>query len=297
MRGEEKRNGGFILLHRAIKDNWIWADADKLKWWLDILLSVNYADADVLLGNVVVKCKRGQSIKSLPTWSKQWRVDIGKVRRFLDLLQDQKMIVKENVQKTTRITVCNYDSYNDMRHDNDTKTTRKRIPNELSMTSNKEEVNKKETIKDIPASIKDQSKTKLPEEDPAVYKSIDKTKEVIYDYIKKRPLFIEPYIDFWNLFAKEKGLSFISAITENRKIRLRIREQEFNFPEILRKAGQSEFMLSGSWFGFDWIIKNQDNYIKTLEGNYDNKKAPVIPINHNLSPTEEAGKEILNSIQ
>jgi hypothetical protein len=28
----------------------------------------------------------------------------------------------------------------------------------------------------------------------------------------------------------------------------------------------------GKWFGFDWIIENNSNYIKVLEGNYDKKE-------------------------
>ena len=42
--------------------------------------------------------------------------------------------------------------------------------------------------------------------------------------------------------------------------------------EILRKAQCSDFLISSKWFGFDWLLENDGNYLKVLEGNYDNGK-------------------------
>jgi DNA-binding transcriptional regulator YhcF (GntR family) len=108
----EVKSAGFIFLHRSIRQHWIWKDAKKLKWWLDILMECNHADQKVSIGFELIECKRGQSLNSQLTWAKQWRVDVSTVRRFLKLLENDAMICSENVQKTTRITVCNYDSYN-----------------------------------------------------------------------------------------------------------------------------------------------------------------------------------------
>ena len=108
----ESKNAGFVFLHRSIRDHWIWKDALKLKWWIDILMECNHSDQKVSIGYDLIECKRGQSINSLLTWSMFWRIDVSTVRRFFNLLENDKMIVTENVQKTTRLTVCNYDSYN-----------------------------------------------------------------------------------------------------------------------------------------------------------------------------------------
>lgn len=107
------------------------------------------------------------------------------------------------------------------------------------------------------------------------YKKLDKSKKSIYEFIRnKSPGFIEPYRDFWNLFAGEKGMPEVKTINEKRrkKLLLRVREKSFDFPEILRKAGKSEFILNGKWFGFDWIIENDSNYLKVIEGSYDKKE-------------------------
>jgi hypothetical protein len=147
MKQELTFNNGWIQLHRTIHKHWIWKDANKLKWWIDILLTVNHTDAKILIGNALIECKRGQSINSLETWAKRWGVSKSKVRRFLILLQNDSMIVSESVQKTTRITVCKYESYQGKRNNNETIVNHKRNDSETMATPNnnvEEEKKKKE---------------------------------------------------------------------------------------------------------------------------------------------------------
>ena len=111
---------GWIKLSRTIKEHWIWKDPKKLKWWIDILLSVNHSTAKVNIGNQLFECGRGQSIQSLSTWARQWGVSKDKARNFLVLLEKDGMITHENIGKSTRITVCNYDIYQGELHDKQT---------------------------------------------------------------------------------------------------------------------------------------------------------------------------------
>lgn len=136
-----KDNIGFIALHRKIRDHWIWDDADKLKWWLDILLECNHSGQKVLFGYDTLECNRGQSLHSLEQWAKRWRVDVGKVRRFFELLEREAMIVRENVKKTTRLTVCNYDTYNKPRQSNEFRTNSQQIQNESQTNTNNNDKN------------------------------------------------------------------------------------------------------------------------------------------------------------
>ena len=153
MKQELTFNNGWIQLHRTIHKHWIWKDANKLKWWIDILLTVNHTDAKILIGSQLIECKRGQSINSLETWAKRWGVDKSKVRRFLILLENDTMIVTENVFKTTRLTVCKYDSYQGVRNDNETQVKRKRNASETQATPNnnveEEIINKDSTLRDL----------------------------------------------------------------------------------------------------------------------------------------------------
>ncbi len=135
---------GWIKLHREIKDHWIWQDSLKLKWWLDILLTVNHAPAKVNIGMQLYDCDKGQSIMSLSSWADRWKVSKDKARNFLVLLEKDGMITHESLGKTTRITVCNYDSCQSDLHDNQTQSQRKANDSQtLSHTNKKNKKNKK----------------------------------------------------------------------------------------------------------------------------------------------------------
>jgi len=111
---DDNKNMGFIRIFRSIKNHWLWQDEKKLKWWFDILISANYSSQKVLIKGSLIECGRGQSIKSLETWAKDWLTTKKTVQTFFKLLSSDRMILIENLKVTTRITVCNYDSYNNM---------------------------------------------------------------------------------------------------------------------------------------------------------------------------------------
>ena len=102
---------GWIKIHRQLKDHWLWKSERRLKWWIDILLTVNHSDSKVMIKGNLIECKRGQSIRSLDTWAKDWNVSKGAVRDFFRLLQSDGMLLTESLQFTTRITICKYEDY------------------------------------------------------------------------------------------------------------------------------------------------------------------------------------------
>ena len=95
--------------------------------------------------------------------------------------------------------------------------------------------------------------------------------QVVKDWISKNnPQFIEPYFIAWNIFATWYKLAKMRDVPASRrkKFNVRIKEKGFDFLEILAKAKASELLKSASWFSFDWLIENDRNYLKVLEGNY-----------------------------
>lgn len=117
-------NDGWIRLHRRVQDHWLWKDPVKFQWWVDILITVNHNPAKVNIGNELIECNRGQSIMSLLSWSLRWKVSKDTARNFLKLLEKDSMITLESYTKTTRLTVCKYDSYQTTLHDEQTLTKR-----------------------------------------------------------------------------------------------------------------------------------------------------------------------------
>lgn len=104
-------NKGHISLHRRIRDHWVWKDPKKLKWWIDILLEVNHKADWVNIEGHLIKCDRGQSVKSIRTWAERWEVDRSTARRFFELLKNDCMVKTESLKRTTKITVCKYHIY------------------------------------------------------------------------------------------------------------------------------------------------------------------------------------------
>ena len=134
---------GWISLHRKIQDNKLWREPrvfSKAEAWIDILMEVQHGEkqSSIMIKNTTITCDRGQSIKSIQTWAERWTWRISKTRRFLHLLKREKMVVIENLRKTTRLSVCNYSTYQQKRISHESHMNLKRISHESHMnTDNK----------------------------------------------------------------------------------------------------------------------------------------------------------------
>lgn len=107
---------GWIKLHRKFLDHWLcdeYRPLTKREAWENILFWANYKDDKMLIKGQVIECKRGQICYSLDTWSKKFNWSVSQVRQFFKLLQNDKMIKVEGLKYTTRLTVCNFDNYQD----------------------------------------------------------------------------------------------------------------------------------------------------------------------------------------
>jgi hypothetical protein len=82
----------------------------------------------------VYTIKRGESIMSLDSWASRWGWDKSKVRRFMTLLKDHDMIVLNSDSITTHLSVCNYETYQDERHTDETQTKRTRNADDTHTT-------------------------------------------------------------------------------------------------------------------------------------------------------------------
>jgi len=143
---------GWIKLYRSVQDHWLYNEKRKFsrfEAWNDILLTVNFTDAQTIIKGKVYDVKRGQSILSLESWSKRWSWDKNAVRRFLTLLQKEEMIdlVSDNI--TTQLTVCKYEDYQGEGNANETQKKRKRNAKNIQTTPIKEgEEDKEEKERD-----------------------------------------------------------------------------------------------------------------------------------------------------
>lgn len=292
---------GWISLHRSIRDHWIWQDPNKLRWWLDILMSVNHEDAKVNVGFQLFECKRGQSIMSLQSWAKRWGVSKDTVRNFFVLLAKDGMIHTENMLKTTRLTVCNYDTYQDCLHDKQTVAVRSPYDEQtLTHPNNKEEQFNNENNRSYPLqdmSEKDFSApdaialeqssfnassekenivsgASVPTEEEKPAKGKKKGKDVDFNAV------VAMYHTECPSFPR------IVKVSEARKAKIRIRLEEMKgdfdvIKKVFQKLEASKFCRGDNKNGwkasFDWIFENEKNWVKVYEGNYDNKTRNNVP--------------------
>ena len=155
--------GGWIKIHRKLfTDHWLNDDPVKGWAWLKIIACVNHEEKKVNIGNDLFVCGRGESLMSLESWGKifgkGWNKS--KVKRFFSLLERDSMIKIKNEKKTTRLTVCNYESYQNDRNASETQVKRKR--NQLKNEKN----DKEKTIDEIYQSY--------PSKDPVTNRSTGK---------------------------------------------------------------------------------------------------------------------------
>lgn len=116
-------DNGWISLHRKIGSHWLW-EAKPFSYgqaWITILLECNHSERKVNLGNYIYTVKRGESLNSLDTWAKLFGWNKSKVRRFFELLKSDSMIVTKPTHNTTHLIVTNYSTYQNTRHEDETK--------------------------------------------------------------------------------------------------------------------------------------------------------------------------------
>ena len=186
---------GWIALHKRLMHHWVADDKpyNMLAAWIDILLAVNWRDGRTVIGRKLLHYERGESLKSLDTWAERWGWNKSAVRRFLKLLEKDGMIRTTNETITTRITVCNYESYQDVSNGSETETKRRRNAGETQVTPEEQDNNR--TMKQKNKSVR-VSKSKKDVAPPPELMEIDG--------------FPEAWAD-WMIFRTEIGKSLVPS--------------------------------------------------------------------------------------
>lgn len=100
-------------------------------------------------------------------------------------------------------------------------------------------------------------------------------KRKIADYIQeKKPAFYEPYKDLWNLSAPSNGLAKVDKLSETRlkQFRTRLKDPDFDFIAVMMAIKKNAFLKGDNNRGWrvtwDYIFKNDTNYLKITEGTF-----------------------------
>lgn len=82
---------------------------------------------------------------------------------------------------------------------------------------------------------------------------------------------VDRIVTAWN----KTGLPEVLRVSDKRRKKIAVRVKSFGIDEVLRaieKVGKSNFCRQAAWCDFDWLMKNDDNMNKALEGKYDNRE-------------------------
>lgn len=105
---------GWISIYRQMQEHWIWKSKepfDKRSAWIDLLLLVNHKSEKIQFDGKIIEIERGQKITSLEKLASRWKWSRHKVSDFLDLLEQDSMLVQVRDNKKTLVSIENYDKY------------------------------------------------------------------------------------------------------------------------------------------------------------------------------------------
>lgn len=140
---------------------------------------------------------------------------------------------------------------------------------------------------------------------PAIYKGENNKRENNKKTLCQK-ISPESIISLWNKLAKENELPSISKLTPSRKSKILSRckssdlSSSADWEKLFDKIPNCPFLLgdgnTGWKVSFDWLVHNDENYVKVLEGLYDEKKKKTPKRIGTAKPQEGKYKNLLRTV-
>lgn len=188
------KESGYITISRGLFNHFLWEEErefSKAEAWLDLIRSAWYSDrpAEKIIEGKLIRWDRGQVAASLRYLQRRWYWgSANRVKRFLETLEECKMVEVKTEQGINVITLCKYDEYNGSKIIGETATEQQRNTGETA-TEHRRHTNgtNKNTVKKVV------SKESISEsaDAPPIYK--DMMKEY-YEWFERR-FHVGPKVD------------------------------------------------------------------------------------------------------
>lgn len=259
---------GWIKLSRKIlQEQWYLGEKfTKAMCWIDLLLLAEWRkERTFFVRGIEVVVGRGQVAMPLTDISKRWNLAVNTVRaRLREMIKDGRVSVKaDNV--VTRITILNWEKYQGLEMPTDNVSVETASACETQSAVPPAQVIEHETEQLIEDVIVEELQVTA----PALPPSKPKKPEVDCDFV------LRLYHD------RCPSLPKVLKLSDKRKMKIRVRFEEMRFDyetlqQVFDKAEASSFMRGDNNRGwradFDWIFNNSTNWLKILEGKYDDRK-------------------------
>lgn len=256
-------DAGWIKLSRKLLQSkyYLGEKFTRAMCWIDLLLLAEWRnERSFFHRGIEVVVKRGQVAISLDDLHKRWQLSVNTVRSRLSEMKKDGRIELETNNVISKITILNYEKYQGVDYAQVPDTIGKCVESEVSSHIQtplpkeeptkelQEEIQTEHTVPNLPTT---QQKTQV---DCAFVLKL-------YHHICQ-------------------SLPKVLKLSDKRKSKIRIRFEEMGqdyqvMQEVFEKAEASNFLRGDNnrgWHAdFDWIFTNGQNWVKILEGKYDNK--------------------------
>ena len=107
----------FLPLRREVMEHWVYKDNDYFKVWVEMLFKARFCKEpkkDIYEGSLYT-LNYGEFLFSRPKWSQRLNLSEHKLRKLINLLEDEEMLIKSGRVGKSGATIYfikNYDKYN-----------------------------------------------------------------------------------------------------------------------------------------------------------------------------------------
>ena len=260
---------GWIKLHRQIQECFLWRikePFDKRSAWIDLLLLMEHQNKNLMIDGKIETIKRGSYMLSIEKLCDRWMWSRNKVKRYLDVLEREHMIVTRRTNKGTLVSVVNYCVYqNQDKQGEPPHEPTVELADELAL----------ELALEPPDGLPDEPQIKN------IRNKEDKNIYIVSNDTICQTQDVRRVVDKWNELEKY-GIASIKKLSSssNRYRMLNARIKQFSLDDVLtaiENIKDSSFLQGKSdsrrpWvITFDWFVK-PNNFPKVLEGQYSDKK-------------------------
>jgi hypothetical protein len=245
--------GGWIKIHRDIFKNPYMQQPNTFTLWVYILCNVTYEKVDAIFEGKRITLEPGQGLFKFPEVAQTLHIPLRTVYRLVEVLKNEKQIVKQKSPRNTLITVVNWQQYqnngkqNGKQVANKCQTNGKQVAN-LPIIKELKEVKKEKKIYGEYQNVKltDEELAKLKAEFPDWQERIERLSEYIDSKGDKYKNHLST-IRSWARRDKENGhgTNQLGGQTNRNESNLAAIEAAVRTAEARRKAGTMGTVQAG----------------------------------------------------
>ncbi len=134
---------GYVKIWRKMLDNPRMQNPEFLALWVHLIFLATHKPIDKVFNGKRVTLRPGQFITGRRFLVEKTGISESKVRRWLEILENDQQIVQQKTSLNRLITIVNWDKYNQNDQQNDQRMSNECPTNDQRMTTNKNDKNYK----------------------------------------------------------------------------------------------------------------------------------------------------------